>query len=291
MAIPEPSPESVRSHHTVPLAWGITLVLAAVAIVVIAWEGDAAHAPAAPWSTSTAVPTPASPPAVAALPQEVAPVDARVVRQHYATCFAALGKTADGTASPAPDPWPQDCSEAFGAYENMRADILSRQSYFAGSYQGSYPGAVTDQDRRWATVGGWLACETATLSPARSTFLRMYLDAGPEISSSIAEYVVDNFAVTLCPEVQNLPSAPVASGQEPAAKDDCKARAYNRLKAPSTAEFGDFIATELPSEPGAFFVDASFDAQNSFGAMLRGTVRCSYLRTYYGDPVFVDILI
>ena len=56
---------------------------------------------------------------------------------------------------------------------------------------------------------------------------------------------------------------------------DCKQQVLSRLKAPSSAEFGDF---DFASHQGNSYVLKSYvDAQNSFGAKLRNTFLCTVM--------------
>lgn len=56
----------------------------------------------------------------------------------------------------------------------------------------------------------------------------------------------------------------------------CRKFVEDRLKAPSTVKFADDISSEVTTKmgPGHYVVQSHLDAQNGFGAMVRGEYRC-----------------
>lgn len=54
----------------------------------------------------------------------------------------------------------------------------------------------------------------------------------------------------------------------------CKEAIASRLKAPSTADWGDGESARWKDHPGYFLVTHTVDAENSFGAKLRSSYQC-----------------
>ena len=54
--------------------------------------------------------------------------------------------------------------------------------------------------------------------------------------------------------------------------DECKDLVLNKLRAPSSAIFSDIQINDLDDK--SYEIIGSFDAQNGFGAMIRGSFRC-----------------
>jgi hypothetical protein len=70
---------------------------------------------------------------------------------------------------------------------------------------------------------------------------------------------------------------PPANGTKYDAKVVCESAVKGQLKAPSTARLTVDSNTEL--EGGRYRIVGHFDAENSFGAMLRGTYTCTVRHT------------
>lgn len=58
------------------------------------------------------------------------------------------------------------------------------------------------------------------------------------------------------------------------AEDECKTLVEDRLKSPSTAEFGDSASSELGKTGARWEVTGVVDAENSFGGTVRMTYKC-----------------
>ena len=65
----------------------------------------------------------------------------------------------------------------------------------------------------------------------------------------------------------------------------CEEMTKDRLKAPSTA---DFSAEQAVLRAGRWKVSGVVDSENSFGAKIRGTFRCTGLRTTDGENWHAD---
>jgi hypothetical protein len=61
---------------------------------------------------------------------------------------------------------------------------------------------------------------------------------------------------------------------ETTARQTCRHSIEDRLKAPSTAQWGGQQVYKWPDNPG-FLINQTLDAQNSFGALLRATYQCT----------------
>ena len=76
----------------------------------------------------------------------------------------------------------------------------------------------------------------------------------------------------------------VMPGEDAAAADRCQQAISDKLKAPSTAEFGDPTVTVEEGNFATYYdVTGEVDAENGFGAMVRGDYRCKVTREQDGS--------
>ncbi|MEV1331111.1 hypothetical protein AB0J20_16215 [Micromonospora costi] len=78
-------------------------------------------------------------------------------------------------------------------------------------------------------------------------------------------------------------------GDEGEAVDRCQAAVSDKLKSPSTAEYGDVTVTSEDGNFGTYYVvTGEVDAQNGFGATVRGEYRCKVNRESDGNWLVVE---
>ena len=73
--------------------------------------------------------------------------------------------------------------------------------------------------------------------------------------------------------------------------EHCKKAVLNSLKSPATARFVSSTKTSYNTVGGAYFNGGKVDAQNSYGALLRGSYYCSsvYVGSMKGGTVYMDV--
>jgi len=76
----------------------------------------------------------------------------------------------------------------------------------------------------------------------------------------------------LCVSICALLLTGCSSYKSTEAIDECKDLVLNKLRAPSSAIFSDIQINDLDDK--SYEIIGSFDAQNGFGAMIRGSFRC-----------------
>ena len=76
----------------------------------------------------------------------------------------------------------------------------------------------------------------------------------------------------LCVSVCSFLLMGCSSYKSTKAIDECKDLVLNKLRAPSSAIFSDIQINDLDDK--SYEIIGSFDAQNGFGAMIRGSFRC-----------------